>query len=463
MPTFSVYTLGCKLNQAETEAIASSFKKAGWTLLPWNQVDDADDTSRDILIINTCTVTSMAEQKARRVIRQVLRDTSARVIVTGCYAQLEEKAIAALAGDADRGRLLVIPGSRKGSIADLPAQWLKGQAVSGLPPGGLSGDPSDLWNPEDFSFHSRPFIKIEDGCDRRCSFCRVSLARGKSRSLEAEKALGIIKALEEKGAAEAVLTGVNLNQYRDTPLGLDLAGLLGYLLEGSSRINLRLSSLEPEGLTGDLLKVLAHRRIRPHFHLSVQSGSAVILEQMRRPYGPEAVEQAVAALRSIKDDPFLAADIIAGFPGETEEEFEKTLALCRRVGFAWIHAFPYSPRQGTEAFHFKNPVAEREAGKRVEALLALARQGREAYIRRWMGRETEAVFETGRFPGFAPALSANYLKLLVRLPAEFPPGPPLAAEALPGRPFRCRLRPFPPEEGPPPTGFDAAAEFLPNS
>ncbi|GHV66726.1 tRNA (N(6)-L-threonylcarbamoyladenosine(37)-C(2))-methylthiotransferase MtaB [Spirochaetia bacterium] len=450
MPSFSVYTLGCKLNQAETEAIASSFKKAGWTLLPWNQ-DDGDD-SRDLIIINTCTVTSMAEQKARRVIRQVLRDMSARVIVTGCYAQLEENAIAALAGEADKDRLLVIPGSRKGSIADLPAQWLKAQAVSGLPP------PSDLWNPEDFSFHSRPFIKIEDGCDRRCSYCRVSLARGKSRSLEAEKALGIIRMLEEKGAAEAVLTGVNLNQYRDTSTGLDLAGLLAYLLEGTDRINLRLSSLEPEGLTSDLLKVLALRRIRPHFHLSVQSGSAVILEKMRRPYGPEAVEQAVAALRSVKDDPFLAADFIAGFPGETVEEFEKTLALCRRVGFAWIHAFPYSPRQGTEAFLFKNPVTEREAGKRVKALLALARQGREAYIRRWTDRETEAVFETGHFPGFAPALSANYLKLLVKLP----PGLPAAALASPGRPFRCLLRPFPPEEGPLPASFDAAAEFLAN-
>jgi threonylcarbamoyladenosine tRNA methylthiotransferase MtaB len=235
-----------------------------------------------------------------------------------------------------------------------------------------------------------------------------------------------------------VLTGVNLNQYAAG--GRDLGGLLAFLLEGTGRIALRLSSLEPEGITPPLLEVLAHPRIRPHFHLSVQSGSLSVLERMGRPYTPEAVEAAVAALRQAQEDPFLACDIIAGFPGESPEDFEASRELCRRAGFAWIHAFPYSPRPGTGAFDFKNPVPGREAAARVERLLALGRRGRREYLGRWAGRTVEAVVEGGG----GRALSANYLKLLL----SPPPVPP-----APGSAVRCRIA----GEAPPGSGFDALA------
>jgi threonylcarbamoyladenosine tRNA methylthiotransferase MtaB len=298
---------------------------------------------------------------------------------------------------------------------------------------------------KDFSFHSRPFLKIQDGCGHACSYCRVTIARGPSVSLDAETLLFRLRALEEAGHGEAVLTGVNLNQYRGTYRfqdALDLPALLEYLLANTRTIALRLSSLEPDCLNEPFLRALANKRIRPHFHLSVQSGSPLILERMRRTYGPEAVEAAVRRLRTLRDDPFLAADIIAGFPGETPAEFAKTCELCRRADFAWIHAFPYSRRPGTEAASFREAVPEREAVRRVAALTGLARRGRAAYIRRWTGKTVEAIVEGGAEGAAMTALSENYLKLT------------LPAPEAQGTVLRCRI-----QGGPEPAGapIDAIA------
>jgi threonylcarbamoyladenosine tRNA methylthiotransferase MtaB len=202
-------------------------------------------------------------------------------------------------------------------------------------------------------------------------------------------------------------------------------------------------------MTEPCLRVLAHRRIRPHFHLAVQSGSPLILEKMRRSYSLEAVEAAVRRLRTLRDDPFLACDIITGFPGETPGEFARTYELCRRADFAWIHAFPYSRRPGTEAFSFKDSVPEREAVSRVEALIGLARQGRVAYIRRWAGKTVEAIVEGGTQDGCLTALSENYLKLMLPIAEGQGTTPP-------GTVLRCRILGTP--EFPEPH-FDAIAEI----
>ncbi|MDR3276898.1 MAG: radical SAM protein [Treponema sp.] len=305
-----------------------------------------------------------------------------------------------------------------------------------------------VFRPEDFSFHSRAFLKIQDGCNQGCSFCRSVLARGKSRSLNADEALERLRALEEGGFAEAVITGLNIGQYRDPGRGLDLGGLLRFLLEGTARITLRLSALEPDGLGGGFFELLSNRRIRPHFHLSVQSGSQAVLNRMGRRYSPADIEALTAEFRRLKDDPFLAADIIAGFPGETPEDFKATLELCERTGFAWIHAFPYSPRPGTPAYDFGGRVGNGEAASRVEALLDLARRGRAVYIGRWLGRTVEAVVRAGGLPpGFDAAVSENYLNLLLRRePGEGP--------LRPGARLRCRIAPLP--ELPGAGRFDAA-------
>jgi threonylcarbamoyladenosine tRNA methylthiotransferase MtaB len=513
MPSVSFYTLGCKLNQLESESLADRFRDKGFKVLACLSGTDRVDCGADICVINTCTVTSKAEQKARRIIRKALRDPGGVVIVTGCYAELDKSEIEALEEDSG-GRLFVVPGSRKSGLLDLPtflageggnseapqvrglvALWfsrfmnaavnhngaVKDSPVKELPPEGRLENQKNLsdrlpdasgpfgFAPSRFSFHTRAFLKIQDGCDKRCSYCRVSLARGGSRSLEAAEVLERVKRLENQGYAETVLTGVNISQYCGVRSGqaalaptypldlLDLAGLLKYILSGTERIKLRLSSIEPDAINERLLEALSFPRIQPHFHLSIQSGSPLILERMRRSYSPEDLIRKIGRLRSVKDDPFIACDIITGFPGENQAEFEKTYALCREAGFAWIHAFPYSPRQGTEALGFKGKISEREAAVRVERLIDLAREGRRAYIGRWLGREVGAVIEEYASEAdeikagtalYTAGLSDNYLKLLVRTNGKAVP--------LRGTALRCRLSALPCRQS---SRFDAAAEL----
>jgi threonylcarbamoyladenosine tRNA methylthiotransferase MtaB len=465
MPSAAVQTLGCKLNQLESESIAEAFSRAGFSV--------GAGPAADILVINTCSVTSKSEQKARRLIRKALRDNPGGcVIVTGCYAQLEASALAALEGPREPElprRLFVLSGDRKALLLDLPRRLLDSAAGPGWagpealsrslerllgPSSGapdIAGDLSFRFNPGDFSFHSRPFLKIQDGCDRACSYCRVALARGPSRSLDAKTLLARLGELEATGHGEAVLTGVNINQYRSA--GLDLGGVLAYLLANTRTIALRLSSLEPDGMDGSLLRILSNRRVRPHFHLSIQSGSPRILERMRRSSSPAAVEAAIRRLRELREDPFLACDIIAGFPGETPAEFAETYDLCRRSNFAWIHAFPYSRRPDTEAWDFPDSVPEREAASRVESLMGLARQGRAAYVGAWTGKTVAAIVEAGDGGEFFAALSENYLRLRLPPPRDPPP---------PGTVIACQIL-SPPGPGQTEGPFDAVAEIRPGT
>jgi threonylcarbamoyladenosine tRNA methylthiotransferase MtaB len=454
----AIYTLGCKLNQLESEAIADAFKKAGYCLLP----RDTAMEGQGLIIINTCTVTSKADQKARRLIRWALRENPlACVIVTGCYAQLDHVDIISIgdefregengcSGAADgnnrlfvqcnNGRNSLDAGAEKSSLLDLPEYILA--SLDSLPSGSplpkiletwvanaYGGRPFDFM-PEAFAFHSRGYLKIQDGCNKSCTYCRTRLARGPSVSMPAKEALAQLCSLEAKGTPALMITGVNITQYQDS--SLDLAGLLSYLLESSKTIALRLSSLEPEAITEKLASFLSHPRIRPHFHLSVQSGSDAILQKMGRAYQSQTVEKAVALLRTVKDNPFLACDIIAGFPGETEADFAQTIALCEKLRFVWIHAFPYSRRPGTAAFHFGSPVRDCDISRRLGLLTQLARQGRGDYARGWLGKELSAIVEKSPHgqtnTGQCRAVSENYLKLLVNCTNETPP---------PGKSLRC--------------------------
>jgi threonylcarbamoyladenosine tRNA methylthiotransferase MtaB len=477
MLSFSVHTIGCKLNQLESEAVAGAFRGEGF--LPADPPDLGDSKNRPyprLLVINTCTVTSMAEQKARRLIRGALREGT-WVLVTGCYAQLNAAELEALEGEG-QGRLFVIPGDKKSALLELPRflnshpgedplvlirDWL-------LKAGGDGPEGRFRFAPEDFSSHSRAFLKIQDGCDRHCTYCRVRIARGGNLSLPPEEVLRRLRFLEARGWPEAVLTGVNICRYSPGSAGPGGLGvLIEHLLGGTERIRLRLSSLEPEDIDGALLKSLNNERLRPHFHLSIQSGSRRVLERMGRSYGPEQAAWAVSRLREQRGDPFLACDIITGFPGEGDAEFEETLEFCEGMDFAWIHSFPYSPRPGTAAWGFSGLVPQREAAARAAKLLDMARRGRRNYVRRWLGKELELVLEDrgrgkrgpegrGTFPGPAAArkrtdppepsrdtpwggTSENYLKLLV--PSAWLPRNP-----GPGGILRCRVREFPgPPEG----------------
>jgi threonylcarbamoyladenosine tRNA methylthiotransferase MtaB len=374
----SFSTFGCKLNQYESEALASAFRSQGFSLVPAGQ--DAD-----LYVVNTCTVTSRSEQKARRLIRRLGREhPEATIVVTGCYAQLNGRDIQAL-GENVR----VVPQEAKTALLDLPRQLVHGGGDSregwSLFPTAAPTDPF-AYRVESFSFHSRAFLKIQDGCDGRCAYCRVPLARGGSVSLPAEDAVARLRALEEAGYREVVLTGVNITDYRG-----GLEGLLRSMLAHTRSMRLRLSSLEPECVTPGLADVLAAPRIRPHFHVPAQSGSESVLRRMRRRYTPDTVIAAFARLRAAKGDPFLAADLIVGFPGESDEDFARTRELVETLELSDLHVFPFSPRPGTAAVGMTPRVPERLRDARAAVLLELAARLRRRYAQRWVGARLEAV------------------------------------------------------------------------
>jgi threonylcarbamoyladenosine tRNA methylthiotransferase MtaB len=280
------------------------------------------------------------------------------------------------------------------------------------------------------AFRTRAFLKIQDGCDNGCAYCAVPLARGPSVSLSAETALARLAALEAEGFKEAVLTGVNICKY-NAPDAATLDALIALLLSGTSGIAIRLSSLEPDFITDGFASALVSPRVRPHFHLALQSGSDRVLQAMGRRYTSETARRACALLRSVKADPFMACDVITGFPGESEADFRQTLGLCAELDFAWIHAFPFSPRPGTRACSMPGRVSERDASARVAALTRLAESGKQAYIARWQGKTVRAIVQgSGNASGLcgnalqshAVALSENYLKLELRGSTPLRPG-----------------------------------------
>jgi threonylcarbamoyladenosine tRNA methylthiotransferase MtaB len=420
----SLYTFGCKLNQFETEALASEFRGQGFSLV-------SPDEAAEVYIINTCTVTSKSEQKARRLIRKISRQRPrALLIVTGCYAQLNRDDLAGL-GENVR----VVSQEDKAGLIELPATLKRRNetargAIAPVDLSAVAGDPF-RFRVDRFSYHSRAFLKVQDGCDYRCSYCRVPLARGKSVSLDPEEAVKRARETEQRGYREVVLTGVNLTAYRYGEIRLP--GLLSRLLGGTQRLRLRLSSLEPEMIKPELAEVLRDRRICPHFHIPIQSGSNTILLRMRRRYRGEQIVRVVELFREAKQDPFVAADIIVGFPGETDQDFLASFRLVETLKLSKLHVFPFSPRPGTPAEYMTDHVPERIRDERVGKLLSLSDSLHELYAGRWVGKRVEVVLERERSQtdsGSWQGLSENYLKVLVEGVPDQLGAPGILAEAL---------------------------------
>ena len=419
MADVRIETLGCSLNQIESEAAARLFADAGFDVcLEGVTASCAEDSSVKLIIINTCAVTQKAEQKARRLIRLVLKKfDGAAVLVTGCYAQLSRDQIekidgrVVVLGGQVKSRLSAVPGLLKkhaGANAGFNSSSfimdVKEKVVS--QPAQKVGFPEDSFKLSTTSLlaHSRASLKIQDGCNNNCSYCTIHIARGHSVSLDVNTALERVQALEKAGYDEVVLTTINIAQYKGRLVKgspedcsgeswLDFTGLLEYLLAHTSKINFRISSLYPEVVTDDFCRVISDSRVRPHFHISVQSGSNKILELMNRRYGRQEVITACSMLRKAKPQAFIACDIITGFPGEAEEDFDQTLDLCRSCSFAWIHAFPFSERPGTPACSMKPKIPQSVSGKRAQTLTELAIKNKIEYIKSFAGKEVSAVVE----------------------------------------------------------------------
>ena len=419
MADVRIQTLGCRLNQIESEAAATVFTDAGFSVsLEELTASCADDDTTKLVIINTCAVTQKAEQKARRLIRLVLKKfCGAAVLVTGCYAQLSKAQIEKI-----DERIIVLGGQVKSRLVKIPdliktfidtkgkfnyAFFIRAvnEQVVQLPV--VKPDfPEDSFKLSTTSLmaHSRASLKIQDGCNNNCSYCTIHIARGHSVSLDVNTALERVQALEKNGYDEVVLTTINIAQYKGRLVQgsleectgetwLDFTGLLEYLLAHTSKINFRISSLYPEVVTDEFCRVIAGERVRPHFHISVQSGSNKILKAMNRSYGREDVITACKKLRASKPDAFIACDIITGFPGETDEDFEQTIMLCRECNFAWIHAFPFSERPGTPACSMKPKIPQELSGNRAKRLTELAIKNKIEYINSFKGKELSAVVE----------------------------------------------------------------------
>ena len=397
-----IFTLGCRVNQCESEAVAESFAKRNHEIL--KSYNDADLT-----IVNTCTVTSKAEQKARREIRLFAKQSP--VLVTGCYAQVNPKEIEELSDN-----VVVLPLMRKPELLGLSAfldehgdmdiltairEFAK-ERREGY--GGLFD-----FAPSQFSYHSRSYLKIQDGCDNNCGFCRVHIARGPSRSLDADEVVRRALEIEKKGYHEIVLTGVNLTMYDHT--GRGLGGLLQKLLGAvGPDMRFRLSSLEPDHIDDLLLEQLKDSRMQPYFHIPIQSAADRVIKRINRTYDSSHLEYVISTLRQIKDDPFLACDIITGLPAEEDEEFEITRSFLERHGFALMHVFPFSPRPDTALYRAKDRVPENIRDERAQILRDLSAKLNRTYTERQVGKEAEIILE-GRRLGHWHGLTGNYLKL----------------------------------------------------
>lgn len=395
-----IYTLGCRLNQAESEAVAERFQNAGFTLSSWS--------SADIVIVNSCTVTAKAEQKARRMIRKFAERSE--VIVTGCYAELEKDEVLSLSN-----KVTVFSLKEKASLLSLP-EHIRTALSAGMSAHeaivSFTERSDDLFafDASSFQYHSRAYLKVQDGCDNSCGYCRTTIARGPAVSLPAEEAVRRALEIEAKGFHEIMLTGVNLTMYDHD--GEGLGGLVEKLLAAlGDGMRLRLSSMEPDHVDERLLDTLSDHRMQPHFHIPIQSASAKVLERASRRYSIEHVEHIIERMRDAKDDPFIACDVIAGLPGEGDREFMETYDFLDRNGFAAMHVFPYSPRPGTPLYGARDRAAERVRDERAEKLRELSARHSLEYIKRQMGKRLEILVENG-----SEGTTGNYLKGSVLMP-----------------------------------------------
>ncbi|MBN1698210.1 MAG: tRNA (N(6)-L-threonylcarbamoyladenosine(37)-C(2))-methylthiotransferase MtaB [Spirochaetales bacterium] len=411
-------TLGCKVNQAEGEAIACTLRRRGISLVSAGE-------EADICVVNTCTVTSKSDQKCRRAIRfSVKENPHALIIITGCYAELDGPYLSRIAEN-----VVVVPQHRKAVLLDmfdrLPVKAFLDASIEekkAFITGFLETREERSFTAcfrfytDDVLLHSRAFLKVQDGCSYRCTYCRVPLARGPSISLSPQEIIRRIRFLEEKGFREIVCTGINITDYcygSET-----LVSLLKRILAEVRSARIRLTSLEPERIDNELADVLSDTRICSHFHLPVQSGSDRILGGMKRRYNAERVRETVRLLRAVKPDCFIGADIIVGFPGEGDEDFALTRELITSCALSALHVFPFSPRKGTEAWLLTHRVKASVVKKRVAELLSLSKILSDTYISGFRGKRVRVILEKSLYNDdngkvIFQGLSDNYIRLSI--------------------------------------------------
>jgi len=385
------YTLGCKLNQAEAESLAGQFSKAGYHLVAPNDV-------ADIYVVNSCTVTHIADRKSRHWLRLVKRRSpKALIIATGCYAQRAPQELSQLAdlvlGNEEKEHLLQVIDGIHG-FSPISSHG------SGPSPDGIG--------------RVRSLIKVQDGCRSPCTYCVVPGVRTNEYCLHGVEIVKEIKAKVAAAYKEVVLTGTKIGCYKSD--GINLRHLIEHILCGTNVERLRLSSLQPQEISPELLTLWRDERLCRHFHLALQSGSDSVLERMKRGYTLDDYQRAVSLIRKAVPGVAITTDVMVGFPGETEEEFEQSHRFCQEAGFANIHVFPFSPRPGTQAEKMPDQVRDQVKKERTQRMLQLARYSRRSFCERLIGKTMSVLWEKeiNSGEGIYSGLTDDYIRVFAR-------------------------------------------------
>jgi threonylcarbamoyladenosine tRNA methylthiotransferase MtaB len=403
------YTLGCKLNYSETSSIQRLFEDNGFFV---NEFDEG----ADVYVINTCSVTDFADQKCRQTVRRALRHTpQSLVVVVGCYAQLKPQEIADIPG-VD----LVLGAGEKFKIVDYIDTLTKAQG-KGMVSAGEIREVNTFHNAFSFGDRTRSFLKVQDGCDYKCTFCTIPLARGKSRSDTVDSVVANAHKIAEMGVKEIVLTGVNIgdfgngteviegNRAKKEALFIDLIKELDKV-EGISRF--RISSIEPNLLTNEIIEFVADsQRFMPHFHIPLQSGNNKQLQQMKRRYKRELYASRVETIKSLMPHACIGVDVIVGFPDETDEDFLETYRFINSLDISYLHVFTYSERPNTPANEMENAVPMHKRRERNEILRILSEKKRRAFYQQFLGQTREVLFEKHKNSAFLTGFTDNYIKI----------------------------------------------------
>lgn len=403
MKKVAFYTLGCKVNQYETEAMSELFLNNGYEIVDY-------DGFADIYIINTCTVTGMSDRKSRQIIRRAKKSNpDSFVIVAGCYSQVAPDEVLKIDGVN-----LVLGTKDRGEIVRIYEESVKTEKQSKVEDI-MKCHTFESLSLSTFGDRTRAYIKIQEGCNQFCSYCKIPYARGPIRSRDFSEVIEETKRLVSKGFTEITYVGIHIASY-----GLDTkSARLAELLREANKIDgikrLRLSSIEPMTLNEEFAqKIMGLDKLCPHFHLSLQSGCDETLKRMNRKYSTDEYYKIVKGLRHHFPEVAITTDIMVGFPGETDEEFEKTCAFAEKVAFSDAHVFQYSPRPGTPAAGFENQVSPDVKDKRSKRIMDICKKSKLAFMEKFLGDTKEVLFEQPASDGYFEGKTANYQNVLVK-------------------------------------------------
>ena len=407
MKKVSLHTIGCKLNFSETSTIGNQFLQNGFEILNFKDSTSGNNLA-DVYVFNTCTVTENAEKECRQLVRRALRkNPEAFVIVTGCYAQLRPEEIARIDG------VDVVLGSKeKFNLFSIINNFNKKDFACTFVSPAEQLNEFGYAHSTDADVRTRAYFKIQDGCDYTCSFCTIPLARGKSRSMDPDEVISEFKKLIDQGYKEIILTGVNVGDYGKV-YKTDLYSLLKRMITIPGDFRIRISSIEPNLLSDNILKLTSDsENLCNHFHIPLQSGSKKILRLMQRRYKLEDYRELIFKAKDTINDLGIGVDIIAGFPGETEEDFLETYNFINELPVSYLHVFTYSERPDTKAIKMPATVDVFERKKRNNMLRILSEKKRHYFYKEMLGKELKVLFESDNNDGTIKGFSSNYIRVI---------------------------------------------------